>query len=299
MKFWPLNKSILLTILISLTSIVYASESVNKSLSAKADGVVEIHNVRGDIKIIGWDKNKVEIKGELDDLAEELIFETHGKVTVIRVKLPKRSINHGDGSDLVIRVPKANRVDFNGVSTDLNINNISGGIDIRSVSGDVDVDNVRKQLFINTVSGEISLKNSSGKAKLTSVSGEIDGECDSKDIAVDSVSGTIELKLKEFDNLLASNVSGDVWVKGQQSDSGQTRLSSVTGDITLAFEGEVNARAKINTGPGGWISNDMSSDEVKNVFPNQQKLIMTLGDGSGRIKIGTVTGGIKLKGKNQ
>ena len=150
-----------------------------------------------------------------------------------------------------------------------------------------------------TTAGNLVMSKNTQKAVQINDYLVVSGTGNASDIEMQKKLIAAELKLKEFDNLLASNVSGDVWVKGQQSDSGQTRLSSVTGDITLAFEGEVNARAKINTGPGGWISNDMSSDEVKNVFPNQQKLMMTLGDGSGRIKIGTVTGGIKLKGKNQ
>ena len=69
-------------------------------------------------------QNEVEIKGELDDLTKEFIFEKQGKVIVIRIELPKRNINHGDGSNIQIRVPKASRVDFNGISTDITLKDI-------------------------------------------------------------------------------------------------------------------------------------------------------------------------------
>jgi len=287
-----------LAALILSPGLAFAGESVNESLTADADGIVEIHNVRGTIKVVGWNKDQVEISGELDDLAEKLIFENQGKVTLINIKMPRKNINHGDGSNLIINIPIGNRLDMSGVSTDIVVENVSGGVDVRSVSGDVDVINVKKQLFVNTVSGDLTLKKSSGKAKLGTVSGEIEGRFNSKEVMVNSVSGDIELHLQDFNTLLASNVSGNVWVSGQLNDSGKTRLSSVNGDITLAFDREVNARANISAGPGGEISNHMSSDKVRDIFPNQQKLKMTLGDGSGGIKIGTVNGSITLRGSN-
>jgi DUF4097 and DUF4098 domain-containing protein YvlB len=276
----------------------FAGDSVNETLSAESDGVVEIHNVRGDIKIIGWDKDEVSLSGELDDLTENLVFESRGKVTLIKVEIPKKNINHGDGSNLVINVPKSNRVDFNGISTDLIVKDISGGIDLRTISGDLDLSNLEKQISVNTISGDIRLKNSSGNAKIDTVSGEVEGNIDSKESSVNSVSGDVKLNFKEYNSLVVSSISGEIWISGQQLDSGKTSLSNVSGDITLAFNDKVNARAHISAGPGGEISNNLSSDKVKDIFPNQQKLSMTLGDGSGRIKIGTVNGSITLRGDN-
>ena len=280
-----------------IPSSIYAGEKVDETLSVQSNGIVEIHNVRGKIRIVGWDKDKVQVKGELDDLAEKLIFETKGKATIVRIKMPKRNINRGDGTDLVINIPRSNAVDFNGVSTDLLIESVKGGVDVRSVSGDVDMIKVSKQLFANVVSGDITLKESSGAAKLETVSGDIKGGLDSASVMTNSVSGEITLHLKKFDEVRASTVSGDIWVSGHLNDSGKIRMSSVSADVTLAFNNEINARANISTGPGGDIKNNLTSDKVKELFPSQQRLEMTLGDGSGSIKIGTVNGSVTLKRK--
>jgi len=298
MKLVNFQKNLVLVALCYLPGTLLAGEFVEKSLSAQPNGIVEIHNVRGDIKVLGWDKQEVEIRGELDDLAEELIFEKQGKVTLIRVKMPNKNVNHGDGSKLVINIPNGNRLDFSGVSTDLIIKNIDGGIDIRTVSGDVDGKNIHKQLFVTTVSGDIEFKDSSGRAKLGTVSGDIEGNLNSQGISANSVSGDVELELTEFDELSASTVSGDLKIEGKLKDDGEASLNNVSGDITLKLASKVNARANIKSGPGGSITNGLSSDKVKEIFPNQQKLQMTLGDGSGRIKIYTVSGSIRLSGKN-
>ncbi len=289
---------IVLAAILSLSGLAYAGEKVDKSLSADAEGIVEIHNVRGKIRVTGWDKNKIEVSGELDDLAEKLIFERQGKVIIVRVEMPKRNINKGDGSNLTIHIPKGNRVDFNGVSSDFLIEDVEGGMDVRIVSGDIDIINVHKQLYVSAVSSDITIKNSSGNAKMGTVSGDIKGKFSGKNISADTVSGDLRLHLKDFDSLSAKSVNGDVWVSGQLNDSGNAKLGTVNGDITLAFERAVNARVKVKTGPGGDINNKISDDEVEDIFPNQQKLQMTLGDGSALIKIGTVNGSVTLKGSN-
>ena len=298
-KFLTLKKNLIAMSLIAISGLASAGDKVNETIKASADGVVEIHNIRGDIKIIGWDKNEVKLTGELDDLTKELVFKSQGNVILINVIMPRRNINKGDGSDLTIYVPKTNRVDVNVVSTDLMIDNIQGGIDARTVSGEAVISNVQKKLHMETVSGDISVNKSSGKMKLNSVSGDIIGDFDSNDVRAESVSGDVNLTLSNFDNLNAGSVSGEIKVSGQLNDSGSLRLSTVNGDISLSFKDAVNARAKINAGPGGDISNKMSSDEVKDIFPNQQKLNMTLGNGSGKVKIGTINGSIYLKGNNK
>ena len=298
MKTTSLYQAVLMGTLMLIPSLAYAGEKVDKSLDAQSDGVVEIHNVRGDIRVIAWDNSEVKVTGELDDLTAKFIFESQGKVTYLKVEIPRRNANRGDGSDLKIMVPRGSRVDFNGVSTDLLLEQVEGGVDLRSVSGDLKVHDVKEQLFLNTVSGDIDVKNSAGQAKLNTVSGDIEAEMDSSEVSVNAVSGDIRLALKSYNSLVASTVNGEIWVTGQQQDGGKSMLSSVNGDITLSFDDAVNARVSIKSGPGGSIRNSISSDPVEDVFPNQQRLRATLGDGSGQIKAGTVNGSITLKGHN-
>jgi len=207
-------------------------------LQVQSDGVVEISNIRGIVKVKGWDKDQVAVTGTLDDLAEGITFENKDKVTLIKVEMPDHNINHGDGSDLTIQVPYGNQVDFEGISSDLKVKNIKAGIDVRTVSGDIGVEGVEKILNIKTVSGDIQLKKSTGKAKLATVSGDIDGVINCPEVQVSSVSGDVNLKLDEY-----------------QLDGGETKLSSVNGDINLLFINKINTRVNVKTGPGGDITN--------------------------------------------
>ncbi len=280
------------------TLAVTADEKVDESLQVQSDGVVEVFNIRGNVKIKGWNNNQVTVVGTLDDLAEGLTFETKGKVTQIKVEMPDHNINRGDGSKLTIQVPFGNQVDFEGISSDLDVENIKAGIDVRTVSGDIDINSVEKILNIKTVSGDIRLKKSTGKAKLATVSGDINGDINCPDVQVSLVSGDVNLKLDEYQNFIGSVVSGNIMIEGQQQDGGETKLSTVNGDIDLRFIKKINTRLNIKTGPGGNIINNISKDKVVTEFPNTQRLSITLGDGSGSVKLGTVNGDIRITGNN-
>jgi DUF4097 and DUF4098 domain-containing protein YvlB len=281
--------------LIALTNSILAGDEVNQSLSVDSDGVVQISNVRGIVRVEGWDNNEVSVSGTLDAATEEFKFETSGSVTTVAVKLPRGQIKRGDGSNLIVRVPYGNQVEFEGVSSDFVVESIRAGIDIRTVSGDVDAKDIQEKIYISSVSGDITVKDSSGISKLATVSGDIEARMDSLRVEANAVSGDITLHLKSFERLDMESVSGDLWAKGTQERDGETSSSTVSGNITLNFVDGLNARVRASTGPGGDIRNNISSTEVENIFPNQQRLKCTVGSGDGKVTLSTVSGTISLK----
>ncbi len=282
--------------LLMIATQLSAGQKVDKSLDVDDDGVVQIENVRGIVRIEGWSNDQVTVKGELDDMAESLVFETNGKVTTIAVKMPRGRVNRGQGSNLIIQVPFDSQVEFEGVSSDIVAEKIRGGIDLVTVSGDIDVNEIEEKVYVKTVSGDLTIKDSKGKSKMATVSGDIVADIDSADVEATVVSGDVTLRLESYKQLSASTVNGDVYISGTQQDDGSTSISSVNGDITLKFNDYLNARVNVSTGPGGDITNDLTSDPVKDIFPNQQQLICTVGNGDGKVVISTVNGSIDLKG---
>lgn len=278
----------------SITLIASAGEDVDKTLPAAASGSIKIVNTRGEVEITGWDRNEIHIEGELDDLAEGLIFEVKGDRARIKVKLPRRNVNWGDGSDLKIHIPMNSKVDFDGVSTDTTIETVSGGLRVRSVSGDITAKGIENQVHINTVSGNIEVSDSSGNAHISTVSGEIQLEMSSSRIILNTVSGEIEAKFEEFTMLRANAVSGDIEVEGKLIGDGKVELSSVSGDLSLRLESPVNAYLRVETGPGGDIENSLSDHEPVDTFPARKKLEVRLGDGSGQINLRTISGDVRI-----
>ena len=95
-------KFLVITTLFSMmaSSVALAGEIVNETLKVPGDISIEIEHQNGDIKIQGWDRDEVKVSGELDDRAEEFIFEQRKGRVVIEVKMPKRkNWNSSGGGD--------------------------------------------------------------------------------------------------------------------------------------------------------------------------------------------------------
>jgi DUF4097 and DUF4098 domain-containing protein YvlB len=281
--------------LLAAVSVARAGEQVDKTLAADADGVVAIDNTRGSLDIGGWDRNEVQVTGELDDLAEALVFERDGKRTRIEVKLPDDNVDSGDGSTLTIRVPAASRLEVRGVSTDTTLAGVGGGVVIRTISGDVVASGVGGELSIKTVSGDLKLEAGGSRAvHLKSVSGDIRVKADAREIELGTVSGDVELELGEFDSLGINTVSGDLAVSGRLARGGRVECKTVSGSCGLRLGKSIDARISVRTGPGGEIVNHVNATAPEEEFPAQQRLDTTLGDGSGSITASTVSGEITL-----
>jgi len=296
---------------------VLAGEKVDKQLNVDTNTNVTIENVRGTIAIGGWSKNEISVKGELDDKAEKFIFEKTDNGVLIKVVTP-RNLGHGsykdeDGSKLVINLPSNARVNFDGVSTDVTAKNLQHGSEIRSVSGDVNASNLSDHVDISTVSGEIKTADLSGKIALTSVSGEItdknsqgrlrieavSGEIKSTSsatiVSAHAVSGGIKLSLQKVDELELNTVSDDVKVSLQLNKDGVIKASSVSGDIELFFQDNVQASFRLSSSVNDDIINQLTDKKAKTAkYGPGASLNFETGNGNASVRVTTVSGDIKV-----
>ena len=86
-----------------------AQEKLDRRLPATSTGTVQVRNIAGSVRIVGWDRNEVQVQGTLGQGTERLDFENRSGVIVIEVILPERRDqrreNRIEGSELEIRVP--------------------------------------------------------------------------------------------------------------------------------------------------------------------------------------------------
>jgi DUF4097 and DUF4098 domain-containing protein YvlB len=276
-------------------AVVWAGDDVNMTKTVDPAGIIRIHNVRGDIEIRGWERSEVHVEGELDDLAEGLTFEVKGEETIIRVVLPEKHVNWGDGSDLYIRVPSQSRLKVDAVSADVEVEEVTGAIAVRSVSGDVEVSGMGTHTQINTVSGDVEISEGHGMLKVVTLSGDVDAEVSATDLLINTMSGEVDLELEAFDTLDMKSVNGSLRVVGHLNAGGKLTAGTVNGDIELALREPVNAQIHASTVASGHIENSLTPDEPERLVSRQLVLRSTVGDGSGRIRLSTVNGDIELE----
>ena len=315
MKYKLLSPVLALVMTISLPLV--AGEKVNEILQVKDDIDVEIEHTNGKVDIQGWDKSEVSVEGELDEKAEEFIFEERNGRILIKVKMPKNSgkwSSKGPGDDLVIRVPVKSHVSYGGVNADAEISKLERGLDASTVNGSIEAENILGRIGLQSVNGKIEAqdlsgdirletvngkirdRNSSGKElNLNSVNGNIESQSTINDITVETVNGWVELVLGDVDSLEMVTVNGELDVSLSLLERGEIEGSSVSGGINLEVQKDVSATFEVNGHAGGNIVNRISDDRVQKAkYGPSRKLEFAVNGGKAKVDLSTVSGRIVL-----
>lgn len=316
-------KYLLFTSLMSLISVgtALAGERVNESITVKPGVSIDVEHVKGDITIIGWDKQEVEVVGELADKAKEFIFELQGDQVVIHVRMPKHNSSwnsHGGGDDLDIRVPRTSAVNYGGVNANAEIENLANGlkattvngsieaknidgrIGLQSVNGDIDARNLNGDIHLETVNGRIKDRNSKGKEiRFDSVNGDIVSASSIAEITAETVNGGIELELGNVDTIEMVSVNGEIDIKMNLMDGGEVDGSTVSGRINLDFQKDVSAEFDVQGHAGGNLVNRITDDKVRKAkYGPGRWLEFEVNGGKAKVELSTVSGRIVLDTHN-
>lgn len=308
-----LSLSTLMFAVVSFANI--AGEKIDKSLAVDGATNISIENLRGKVKVIGWDKKQVSVTGELDDEAEEFEFEHDGSYINIKVKMPHNmhNFNNSGGSNLTIKVPSNLRVDFTGVSSNVTLSKLYKSTEVKTVSGNIDINDAREhieltsvsgdinsrkldgKIYMTTVSGNIDDQNSNGRIKLKAVSGDLVTHSKADEVALGTVSGEIEFTLASVDEIKLSTVSGDVDGSLSLNKNGLLKASSVSGDIEVKFNNDVQASFRLKSNAGGNLVNRITSDKAQHAkYGPSSKLYFETGNAKASVKGSTVSGTIKV-----
>jgi DUF4097 and DUF4098 domain-containing protein YvlB len=272
-----------------------AGTPIEKRTAADPAGLVEISNTAGSIVVSGWDRSEVEITGELGDGSEKLEFTTSGKVTRIKVILPKRS-SSTDGTDLIVRMPAGGALSVNGVSTDIVARGVRGAQRLQTVSGDVRTEASGEDVECRTVSGDVTV-NGSGKKGLvtiTTVSGDATATRVAGELNGNTVSGDFNFEVGETLRSRLRSTSGDLSLTSQLGPDARLDIESISGDVRLDMAGPAQGAYDISSFNG----------EIRNCFGPKvtrtdeyapgRELRFQEGQGGARVRIKTLNGDISV-----
>ena len=271
------------------------AEDVNRIMDADPDGVVVVSNVAGSVEVRGWSRNQVEVTGELGSRVEELIFERDGDEILIKVKVPRHS-NGGISSDLSINIPRASSLQVNTVSADIDVSDVEGEQELESVSGDIETEAHGADIELGSVSGDVEVagKGQTIRSRMNTVSGDVDADNLAGEIAAESVSGDVSTINGSFTRASLNTVNGSITYHAALLDSGRLDIETVNGDVDVQFDGDVSARFDIETFNGA-IRNCFGPEaERTSKYAPGRELKFTEGGGSGRVKINTLNGSLRL-----
>lgn len=248
--------------------------------AAKPKAVIEIPDVRGNIKVTGWDQPKIQVQvkkrvyaeNENDaktrsDLNKTVISEEGGKYKIVTNRQDAANKGYRLTVDLEINVPKDSQVTTNQQRGDVSLSGLVGDQSIDSARGDVEVAQVvgnvviamrRGDLKVNDVTGNVDISGRGNDVSVIKVggNGSVKGEffavafqdlkkqarflSSRTELLADKVEGDIRM---ESGNLTVRNIKGPFTVKTRDKD---IRLEEVAGPVRVDnSRGNVQYRASL------------------------------------------------------
>ena len=269
--------------------------------AASATAQVSISNIAGSVNVTAWDRDEVQVSGELGEGAKPLQITGDNDHLVIKVETRGGSGWFNFGADnkmapstLEINVPRAASLDVNVISAPLVVDGLVGGnIKINAISGSTRINAHIASLEVNSVSGSIELSGHADQALLQSVSGQILAPALGSNARLQTISGRIQAGGGPWQKLSLSTVSGDVQLTGGLTADGDADIDSMSGDVQWRLPANTSATLHASS-----FSGDLRSDfgtPVQARHGPGSSLETRLGAGSGKIHIETFSGDLRIR----
>ncbi|MFQ5744037.1 MAG: DUF4097 domain-containing protein [Acidobacteriota bacterium] len=278
-----------------------AQRHVDERRPASADAEIEIYNLAGSLRIVGWDRHEVRVTGTLGKGTEELEFDGDEDDIDVRVVVPRRRGGQWDsdlyGSDLEIHVPSGSSLDVETLSASIDISGISGALSLESVSGAVDVSGGSDEIDVETTSGKIGVRTSSSTVELDlkSVSGLVVVRMAGGEISASTVSGNIEVIAEDPREAECESVSGNIRFEGDFSSRGSYQLDNFSGNVEVLVSADASARFEISSFSGG-IENDFGHEPRRTErYTPEKELEFSLGSGASHVSVETFSGSVEIR----
>jgi hypothetical protein len=218
-----------------------AQQRFDRRRPARSDGAVEINNISGSIRVIGWDKSEVEVTGTLGK-GLGLDFSGDSLRTVIRVFFSPGHADPPGESNIEVRIPAStSRTAVRTVSADIEVSKVTGGVVLKSVSGDLRALDDPREVEAGSMNGEIELSVSSPRIRARSASGTITLQNAKGDVEASTVNGKVIVKGGQFERGRFSTINGEIQFDGDLKPDGVFQFDTVNGDVDLLLPASVKA----------------------------------------------------------
>lgn len=278
-----------------------ADTPINLRHDASPTARINISNIAGSVTVIGWNRDEVQVSGQLGDGAKPLSITGSNTELTVKVEAQTGSgwLNWGGSqrmhaSTLELHVPKAAALNINVISAPLVVDGVDGGsITVNTISGKARINARTPALQVNSVSGGIELAGYAAQADLQTVSGDILAPTLGSNAHLQTISGRIQASGGPWQKFTLSTVSGDVQLTGDLIPDGRLNIDSMSGDVQWQLSAKTSGVLHASS-----FSGDLRSDVGTPTKPEHgpgSSLDTQLGDGRGKITIETFSGDLRIR----
>lgn len=283
--------------LLLLPAAASASTPINESHPAQSDVHVRISNISGKVQVEVGDDDQVTVSGTLGAGNKPLRIEGERSRLSIQVEPEDNGSRRGrnvGSSELLVRVPRAARVEVKTVSANVQVDGVAGSqAEIETVSGDVRYRADADRVHLKSVSGGLDGEGAGRVWNVATVSGRVRLPRSAGELRLESVSGGLEFNFSRAEQVRAETVSGRIRAEGELASTGSLAMQSVSGSIELRLSGSIDASIRGKTFSGA-IDSEFGTPERSGIGGGH-RLDTRVGNGTGEIRLESFSGRLTIQ----
>jgi DUF4097 and DUF4098 domain-containing protein YvlB len=270
-----------------------AQTPVDQKRPAAPDAKVSIENMSGSVKVTGWDRPEVQVKGTIGDDGE-LAFDGSEASLAIEVEA-----GHGNPmgikSDLEVFVPAGSSVSIEGFQATISVAGVTGSVSAETVNGSLTQSGAARSVDLQSVNGAIDVTKASGRVKAEAVNGTVTVRDASGEIEASTVNGKLLITGGSFDRATFETVAGGVRFEAGLSARATMSVESVSGTVDLLLPAALGAEFSVSTFSGD-ITNELGpAAEKSSRWTPEKELKFTTGSGGARVTVETLSGAVHIR----
>ena len=286
-----MRRTTLASLLLLLPAFASAEGRIEQRQSATPDGIVQIDNPAGSIRVIGWAKNEIQVIGNLGPGASGVNLSVRGRKAEISVDTMNP---HGIKSDLEIHVPSGSRVEIDSFAAEISVEGVNGQVTAETVNGSIRISGGFQEAEASSVNGSIEVSGNTKRLKVESVNGGVTVKGASGEIEASTVNGQLSVSGSAFDRASLETVSGSLRFEGDLRATASLEASTVSGGAEFLLPASVSADFSV-TSFSGEIVNELGPPPTRDKWTTQNELEFTAGKGGASVTIETLSGPIRLR----
>lgn len=279
-----------MAVVLLYTSVLGAQTKVNRGIHLDADGAVRIYNLGGSVRVTGWDRDSVVVRGSL---GKGSVLHMGGGPRGIKMFVEDADERNPASAILEVSVPIRAKVWVKTATASIEVSGVSGSLDLYVVSGAINVGGDPADVNAEAIDGSIRIAGSPAWVRAKSASGDVSFDGKSRDVTLSTVSGNIDAKGAGFEKAKFETVTGNIRFDGSFERGGLTTFDTHSGTIDIGVSGSADLDV---VSIAGLISNKLTSKSpIAGRYGRGSELVTASGEGGTRVVVRSFKGPVLLR----
>ena len=272
-----------------------AQQSVLKGHAAAPDVSVRLFAAAGSVRVIGWERDSVELGGTVPAGSRVEFASSDGAARGMKMYIEAPNERAGRDGRLVLRVPTAARVWLKTGSADIEVTGVTGGLDVNVVGGSIVVHGNPRELRAESMDGSVLVDGAPAWLRAKTATGDITLAGGGEDIGASTISGVIRSRGGPVERMKLESTTGAIHVTNDAARGGTLEVDTHSGPVEVELLRGSAAELDLATITGSIDNGWSRAAPVKGREGRGMTLTTTSGMSGARITVRSFKGTITMR----